>query len=146
MPDDEFVYSVLSISQGIVLANGIKVFLKKVNVHTCAIFNSNKACIYFLGAKILQICILYIQISTTPISFHIETSLINSIEISDIYIRIKRLYLTLINFPQSGILYIHFGLILEAIAFQFFINRNIWTLFLDAMLMFRLQIPMSDVQ
>ena len=113
---------------------------------TCAIFNSNKACIYFLGAKTLQICILYIQISTTPISFHIETSLINSIKISDIYIRIKRLYLTLINFPQSGILYIHFGFILEAVAFQLFINRDIWTLFVDAMLMFRLQIPMNDVQ
>ena len=113
---------------------------------TCAIFNSNKECVYFLGAKTLQTCILYIQISTTPISFHIETSLINRIEISDIYIRIKRLYITLIKFPQSGILYIHFGLIREAIAFQLFINRNIWTLFLDAMLMFRLQIPMSDVQ
>ena len=113
---------------------------------TCAIFNSNNACVYFLGAKTLQTCILYIQISTTPISFHIETSLINRIEISNIYIRIKRLYLTLIKFPQSGILYIHFGLILEAVAFQLFINRNIWTLFLDAMLMFRLQIPMSDVQ
>ena len=113
---------------------------------TCAIFNSNKACVYFLGAKTLQTCILYIQINTTPISFHIETSLINSIEISDIYILIKRLYLTLINFHQSGILYIHLGLILEAVAFQLFINRNIWTLFVDAMLMFRLQIPMSDVQ
>ena len=113
---------------------------------TCAIFNSNKACVYFLGAKALQTCILYIQISTIPISFQIETSLINSIEISDIYIRIKRLYLTLINFSQSGILYIHFGLILEAIAFQLFINRNIWKLFVDAMLMFRFQIPMNDVQ
>ena len=113
---------------------------------TYATFNSNKACVYFLGAKTQQTFISYIQISTTPISFHIETSLINSFEISDIHIRIQRLHLTLINFPQSGILYIHYGLILEAVAFQLFINRNIWTLFLDAMLMFRLQIPMSDVQ
>ena len=60
---------------------------------TSAILNSNKACVYFLSAKTLQTCILYIQINTTPISFHIETSLINSIEISDIYIRIKGLSL-----------------------------------------------------